>query len=130
MDFRPPRCTPCSPDSATPRLRTPLEPSAAEIVASSALVERAKATLGVLPSEVPNPDNPRTDAKVDLGRMLYYDARLSRNHDVSCNSCHMLDSFGVDNQPNSPGHRGQRGDRSSPTVYNAALHVAQILHRK
>ncbi|MGB0619512.1 MAG: cytochrome-c peroxidase [Myxococcota bacterium] len=104
----------------------PLEPSAAEIAASSALVERAKATLGVLPSEVPNPDNPRTDAKVDLGRMLYYDARLSKNHDVSCNSCHMLDSFGVDNQPNSPGHRGQRGDRSSPTVYNAALHVAQF----
>ena len=38
----------------------------------------------------------------------------------------MLDAYGVDSQPNSPGHRGQRGDRNSPTVLNAALHTAQF----
>jgi cytochrome c peroxidase len=58
--------------------------------------------------------------------MLYYDPRLSKNHDISCNSCHLLDAYGVDGQPTSPGHRGQRGDRNSPTVYNAAIHVAQF----
>jgi cytochrome c peroxidase len=58
--------------------------------------------------------------------MPYYDPRLSKNHDISCNSCHLLDAYGVDGQPTSPGHRGQRGDRNSPTVYNAAIHVAQF----
>lgn len=92
----------------------------------AALRDQADALLGALPAEAPNPDNPITPAKVALGRMLYYDARLSKNHDVSCNSCHLLDRFGVDGQPTSAGHRGQRGERNSPTVYNAALHVAQF----
>jgi cytochrome c peroxidase len=67
-----------------------------------------------------------TEQKIALGRLLYYDARLSKNHDISCNSCHMLDRYGVDGKPTSPGHRGQLGERNSPTVYNAALHVAQF----
>ncbi len=100
-------------------------PPAADSAATE-LMQRARTTLGVLPRYVKNEANARTDAKIDLGRMLYYDARLSKNHDVSCNSCHMLDAFGVDGEPTSPGHRGQRGDRNSPTVYNAALHVAQF----
>lgn len=94
--------------------------------AVAALAERARTTFGPLPEEVPNPDNVATASKIDLGRMLYYDPRLSKNHDVSCNSCHRLDAFGVDNEPTSPGHRGLRGDRNSPTVYNAALHMAQF----
>ena len=65
-------------------------------------------------------------AVIDLGRMLYYEPRLSKNHDVACNSCHLLDKFGVDGEPTSPGHKGARGDRNSPTSYNAALHVAQF----
>ncbi len=69
---------------------------------------------------------PATNAQIDLGRMLYYDARLSKNHDISCNSCHMLDKWGTDNLATSPGHRMQRGGRSSPTVYHAAGHVKQF----
>lgn len=91
-----------------------------------ALAARSLSTFGPLPSSVPNPKNLGTPARIDLGRMLYYDARLSKNHDIACNSCHLLDRYGVDNQPNSPGDRGQRGDRNSPTVYNAALHIAQF----
>lgn len=68
----------------------------------------------------------QTKEQEDLGRMLYYDARLSKNHDISCNSCHQLDNFGVDAEPTSPGHKKQRGDRNSPTVYNAAGHLAQF----
>ena len=94
--------------------------------ATTALVEQATLVLGPLPASAPNPANPTSEARVDLGRMLYFDARLSKNHDISCNSCHRLDAFGVDGEPTSPGHRGQRGDRNSPTVYNAALHVAQF----
>ena len=90
------------------------------------LQTRAKAVLGVLPAEVPNPENPFTQEKIDLGRMLYYDTRLSINEKLSCNTCHDLARFGVDNEPTSPGHEGKRGERNSPTVYNAALHVAQF----
>lgn len=100
--------------------------TAEEQAAAAALVERARAVIGTLPESAASETNPGTPAKIDLGRMLYYEPRLSKNHDVSCNSCHMLDRFGVDNEPTSPGHRGQRGDRNSPTVYNAALHLAQF----
>lgn len=68
----------------------------------------------------------QTKAQEDLGRMLYYEHRISKNQDLSCNSCHGLDTYGVDLQPTSPGHKGVRGNRNSPTVYNAAGHVAQF----
>jgi cytochrome c peroxidase len=73
-----------------------------------------------------NPENPVTDAKVDLGRMLYYDTRLSKNRSVSCNSCHDLASFGDDGLKTSKGINDQFGGRSAPTVYNAAIHIAQF----
>ena len=73
-----------------------------------------------------NPENPLTDAKVDLGRMLYYDTRLSKNRTVSCNSCHDLASFGDDGLATSKGIDAQLGGRSAPTVYNAAIHIAQF----
>lgn len=79
-----------------------------------------------LPKTMESSDNPSTKAKVELGRMLYFENRISKGHDLSCNSCHMLDKFGVDNQPTSSGFKGQKGDRNSPTVYNAALHIAQF----
>ncbi|MDZ4288487.1 MAG: cytochrome-c peroxidase [Prosthecobacter sp.] len=79
-----------------------------------------------LPAEAPAKDNELTAAKVDLGRMLYYETRISKNGKMSCNSCHMLDKYGQDNRPFSPGHEGKLGGRSSPTTYNAALHVAQF----
>jgi cytochrome c peroxidase len=65
-------------------------------------------------------------ALVDLGRMLYYEKRLSKSQKLSCNSCHDLASFGVDGLATSPGHKGQLGERNSPTVYNASMHVAQF----
>lgn len=68
----------------------------------------------------------QTKEQEDLGRMLYYETRMSKNHDISCNSCHMLDSYGVDNTPTSTGHKKVLGSRNSPTVYNAAGHVAQF----
>lgn len=69
---------------------------------------------------------PLTDDQIALGKMLYFEARLSKNQDLSCNSCHQLDKYGVDNLPKSPGHKTQLGDRNSPTVYNAAGHFVQF----
>lgn len=79
-----------------------------------------------LPSEAPSESNPLTEDKITLGRKLYFDPRLSKNHDISCNSCHGLDTYGVDNKALSDGHRDLKGDRNSPTVYNAALHMVQF----
>lgn len=84
------------------------------------------ALFGALPDVMADDPAALTDAKIELGRMLYYDTRLSKNQDISCNSCHQLDKYGVDNQPRSPGHKGQLGGRNSPTSYNAALHLAQF----
>lgn len=79
-----------------------------------------------LPSEVPSADNELSEAKINLGRMLYYETRLSKGEKLSCNSCHMLDKYGQDNLPFSPGHEGKVGGRSSPSTYNAAIHIAQF----
>lgn len=76
--------------------------------------------------KIESPTNPISDAKVALGRALYFEARLSKNHDISCNSCHDLAKYGVDGLSTSPGHKGQKGSRNSPTVYNAAGHFAQF----
>jgi cytochrome c peroxidase len=63
---------------------------------------------------------------IDLGRKLYYEERLSKNHDISCNTCHRLDNYGVDSLEVSRGHLGQLGRRNSPSVYHAAGHIAQF----
>ncbi|SEN27436.1 cytochrome-c peroxidase [Nitrosomonas marina] len=71
-------------------------------------------------------DEQKNAALIKLGKKLYMDPRLSVNDKISCNSCHSLSNFGVDNEPTSPGHEGKRGDRNSPTTMNAALHIAQF----
>jgi cytochrome c peroxidase len=79
-----------------------------------------------LPAVMDSAANPITEDKVNLGRMLYYDPRLSRGQDVSCNTCHALDKYGVDDEALSTGFKGQKGARNAPTVYNAAGHFVQF----
>lgn len=79
-----------------------------------------------LPDVVDSQKNPITEAKINLGRMLYYESRLSKDQKTSCNTCHDLAKYGVDGQPVSDGFKGQKGTRNSPTVYNAAGHFAQF----
>ncbi len=90
------------------------------------VLERAKAVFGTPPPVAKPTKYELSEAKIDLGRHLYYDPRLSKNHDISCNSCHDLANYGVDNEKTSPGHKGQRGERNSPSVYYAAFHMAQF----
>ncbi len=90
------------------------------------LLEEARKYFKPLPKVVDNPKNPVTPAKVELGKMLYYDPRLSKSGLISCNTCHNLATYGVDNLPTSVGHRWQIGPRNAPTTLNAALHVAQF----
>lgn len=79
-----------------------------------------------LPKSAEIPTRKVTPELIALGKKLYLDPSLSESKKISCNSCHDLKKYGVDNEPTSPGHEGKRGERNSPTVYNAALHVAQF----
>jgi cytochrome c peroxidase len=83
--------------------------------------------LSPIPDKIPGADKD-TAALVSLGKKLYFEKRLSKNGTQSCNTCHAVDGgrAGVDNEPTSPGAFGKRGDRNSPTVFNAALHMAQF----
>ncbi len=93
----------------------------------SADIDAARlAAFAPLPDAVSPRDSAATADKVALGRMLYYDPRLSKSQTISCNSCHQLTKYGVDNQATSDGFKGQKGDRNSPTVYNAAAHFVQF----
>lgn len=91
------------------------------------LQTKSKTIFGTLPVVAESSTNPVTPEKVLLGKTLYYDKILSLNKTQSCNSCHNLNTYGVDNLPTSPGDgKGTAGTRNSPTTLNAALHFAQF----
>ncbi len=92
----------------------------------SATIDAAKLKAYAPLPEVASAKEAVGERKVTLGRILYYDPRLSKSQKISCNSCHALTQYGVDNQATSNGHKGQKGDRNSPTVYNASLHFVQF----
>ena len=70
--------------------------------------------------------NDITAAKVELGKKLFFDPRLSRSQAISCNSCHNLGTGGVDAGPTSLGHAWARGGRRAPTVLNAVFNASQF----
>ncbi len=72
-----------------------------------------------LPKQVPVPkDNPLTKAKIELGKKLFFDARLSRENSHSCNTCHNVKTRGTDAHALSPGANGQPTRRNAPTLWN------------
>jgi cytochrome c peroxidase len=91
-----------------------------------ALDEQARTFFGSLPEVAENPNNPLTAEKVLLGKTLYFDNRLSKDNTQSCNTCHNLNTYGVDNNSFSEGNDGGLGGRNSPTTLNAALHISQF----
>lgn len=91
------------------------------------LRETAKQIFGTIPEKMPGSEND-TPERIKLGKKLFFEKRLSINESISCNSCHRVDEGlgGVDNHSVSPGAFGKTGDRNSPTVLNAGLHIAQF----
>lgn len=95
--------------------------------ADAALRDEALALFQPLPSTVPQiADNRVTPAKIELGKQLFFDPRLSASGVFSCYSCHNLATGGDDNMETSVGHGWQKGPRNSPTVLNAVLNEAQF----
>lgn len=74
----------------------------------------------ILPAKITDP------AKVELGKQLFFDPRLSKSGFISCNSCHNLSMGGSDNLPTSIGHNWQEGPINSPTVLNSSMSLAQF----
>ena len=101
-------------------------PAWAQDQVTEPLQRTAQALFAPLPEVMLDPERPFSQELVDLGKMLYHDPRLSLSGFVSCNSCHNLATYGVDNLPTSIGHRWAVGPRNAPTVLNAALHSAQF----
>ncbi len=96
---------------------------AAALLAAGITVQAFEA----LPDQAPAPaDNPTTPAKVELGKQLFFEPRLSIDGTISCNSCHNVMAGGEDGRPVSVGVAGQKGGRSAPTVWNAAFLTAQF----
>lgn len=81
--------------------------------------------LGLAPIAWP-PDNPYSQEKAELGRLLYFDTRLSADNTVACASCHSPRTAFTDGQPVATGVRGQKGGRSAPTVINSAYNFLQF----
>ncbi|MFW5707874.1 MAG: cytochrome-c peroxidase [Bacteroidota bacterium] len=63
---------------------------------------------------------------IELGKMLYYEPRISKSGLISCNTCHNMATFGVDQLPVSIGHGWQKGLINAPSVLNAAFHETQF----
>lgn len=79
------------------------------------------------PSTVPAPaDNAITPERVELGRLLYFDTRLSRDDTVSCATCHSPYAGWADKNSKAVGIEGRRGPRNSPTVLNTAYQNRQF----
>lgn len=102
-------------------------PAGAGGVAAEPLMAKARQVFKPVPAAPPQlAGNPATAARVELGKMLFFDPRLSASHVISCASCHNLSLGGADAEPTSVGHKWQHGGRNAPTVLNAVFDTAQF----
>jgi len=96
-------------------------------LAGNALRAEALRTFQPIPTVTPKlKGNPVTPAKIKLGKMLYFDPRLSESALISCQTCHNLGLGGADFQETSTGHGWQKGPRNAPTVFNSVFNIAQF----
>ena len=81
--------------------------------------------LGLPPVPVPE-DNPITPEKIALGKLLYFDTRLSKDGTISCATCHDPETAWTEHRPTSQGIHEKTGGANSPTVINAAYATSQF----
>lgn len=81
----------------------------------------------LLPAEVPTPDdNPLTKEKIELGKMLFFDPRLSGDGNMSCGTCHSPLFGWSDGQATARGHKSMVLGRASPVITNTAYNDIQM----
>lgn len=95
--------------------------------ADMSLMEKANEFFKPIPKTIPViKDNMVTAPKIELGKMLFMDPRLSASHLISCNTCHNIGMGGDDNLETSIGHGWAKGPRNAPTAFNAVFNIAQF----
>lgn len=97
-----------------------------KLIVGSLLALSALSASAALLDSVNIPKTPQQKAKIELGKMLWFDPRLSLSGKVSCNTCHDLSTNGADTKPLSIGYAGRKGTVNSPTVFNAEKQIAQF----
>lgn len=96
-------------------------------LAATATEYKLKIPFGLEESAVVIPaDNPLTVEKVELGRTLFFDKRLSQDNTIACANCHLAKFAFTDGQPVATGIRGQKGGRSAPVSFNRVFSSAQF----
>jgi cytochrome c peroxidase len=102
-------------------IATVLATSVASSADDTALLKQAQKVLRPLPKDMATPESPVTAERVYLGRLIFFDPRLSVDGNVSCVSCHQPALYGVDALRKSIGVRQRVQSRNAPTVLNTAL---------
>lgn len=90
-----------------------------------ALLTRAQAVFKPLPADAATADRPLSKERVELGRALFFEPRVSSDGRQSCAACHNPFFYGGDALPQSVGNSGKPLPRNVPTVFNTALQFAQ-----
>jgi cytochrome c peroxidase len=91
----------------------------------AALIKRASQILGPLPASMQSAENPITPEKVKLGKILFYEPRISVDGTVSCSKCHPIALYAADGLRKSVGHNCKENPRNDPTVFNAASQISE-----
>lgn len=96
------------------------------VFAADSLRDQAKGLFEPIPETPPElPGEPSTPEKVALGKMLYFEPRISESHEISCSTCHNISMGGSDGRASSIGHAWQLGGRKTLTVLNAVFNKSQ-----
>ena len=121
----PPILEPAMPADAKPEVTPEPKAEAKPATPPAQPTAEIKAPLGLPPVPIPD-DNPMTAEKIELGKLLYFDGRVSKDGKISCATCHDPKMAWAERTPTSKGIGGQVGQRNSPTVINAAYATSQF----
>src|SRR5262245_6624337 len=92
--------------------------------ADTSLLEQARSVFKPLPKTIPAPADPLTAEKIALGRMLFFEPRVSLDGTVSCSRCHQPGLYSTDALPKPIGVLHRENPRNAPVIFNAALQIA------
>lgn len=92
--------------------------------AGTDLLQQARQIFKALPQDMGTPENPLPPARVELGRMLFFETRVSIDGTVGCVKCHQPFLYGTDGLPRAIGVKDRVGAHNAPTILNAAVQMA------
>jgi len=109
------------------KIKSLLSSLAAASLLSTTVIATEEISKWIRPTEVPQPvDNKLTPERIELGKFLYFDTRLSTSGKISCATCHDPKAGWSDHAAKAVGHEGAVGPRNSPTVLNSAYQSHQF----